>query len=268
MKQQAFNRATSADGTPIAYWCSGHGDPIVFLHGLSRSHVTWQAVAQRLSGEFTACTVDRRGRGESGDVGPYSVDREAEDVIAVAESLGGAVVLAHSISGPVALEAARVSDAIRAVILYEAWASPLSEAPPEMLEEVERLVALGRYEEAFAYGESPEDAERERQQPEYAERIATAPTWVREIRGWERYWQEHPLDDDGWRTLEKPMLLLVGERNRDEMGPSAERFAQHLPHASLRVLDGQGHNAEREAPDLVAAALRTWLGGLDVPTGR
>jgi pimeloyl-ACP methyl ester carboxylesterase len=258
----AFKRATSADGTPIAYWCSGHGDPIVFVHGLSRSHVTWQAVAERLSDEFTACTVDRRGRGESGDVGSYSVQREAEDVVAVGEALGRAVVLAHSISGPFALEAARASDAIRAVILYEAWASPLSEVPPEMLDEVERLVALGRYEDAFAYGESPEDVERERQMPEYAERVATAPTFSREIRGWDEYWNEHPVEDDGWRALEKPVLLLAGERNRDGMGPPAELFAQRLPQASVRVLDGQGHNAEREAPDLVAAVLRSWVASL------
>jgi pimeloyl-ACP methyl ester carboxylesterase len=231
----------------------------VFIHGLSRSHVTWQSVAERLSDEFTACTVDRRGRGESRDVGPYTFEREAEDVVAVGEALGRAVVFAHSISGPFALEAARASDAIRAVILYEAWASPLSEVPPEMLDEVERLVALGRYEDAFNYGDSPEDVESERQMPEYAERVATAPTFVREIRGWDEYWREHPVEDDAWRALEKPVLLLVGEHNRDGMGPPAERFAQHLPQASVQVLEGQGHNAEREAPDLIAAALRSWL---------
>jgi pimeloyl-ACP methyl ester carboxylesterase len=112
--------------------------------GLSESHVSWQPVAERLSSEFTACTIDRRGRGESGDGMPYALQREIEDVTAVAATLGRVVVLAHSIAGPFALEAAMTSDAVRAVILYEAWASPLSERPIEIVEEIERLVSLGR----------------------------------------------------------------------------------------------------------------------------
>ena len=254
---------TSADGTNIAYWRLGSGNSILFVHGLSGSHVNWQPVAESLSGEFTACTMDRRGRGASGDGAPYALEREIEDVVAVAETRGRVVVLAHSLAGPFALEAAMTSNAVRAVILYEAWPSPMSEMPREVLEGIERLVSLGRYEEAFHYGDPPEEIEQTRQLPDYVERVATVHTFPREIRGWERYWQQHPVEDKRWRALEKPVLLLYGERNSDGMEAPAQRFGERLPQATITVLAGQGHAAYNEAPYLVAEAVRTWLRNLD-----
>ena len=268
MENLTSTHATSADGTKIAYWCFGRGKSILFVHGLSGSHVNWQPVAERLSGEFTACTMDRRGRGESGDCTPYAFEREIEDVAAVAATLGRVVVFAHSLAGPLALEAARTSDAVRAVILYEAWASPLSEMPRDVLEGIERLVSLGRYEEAFNYGDPPEEIEQTRLLADYVDRVATAHTFPREIRGWERYWQEHPVEDERWRAIEKPVLLLCGERDRNTMEPPAQRFAEHLPHATIKVLAGQGHTAYNEAPEVVAEVVRSWLGNLNVARDR
>jgi len=268
MANLTATHATSADGTKIAYWCVGRGDSILFVHGLSGSHVNWQPVAERLSGEFTACTMDRRGRGESGDGTPYALEREIEDVGAVASTVGRVVVLAHSLAGPLALEAARTSDAVRAVILYEAWASPLSEMPREVLEGIERLVSLRRYEEAFNYGDPPEEIEQTRLLPDYVERVATVHTFPREIRGWERYWQQHPVEDERWRAFEKPVLLLFGELSRDGMEPPAQRFAERLPRATIKVLAGQGHTAYREAPDVVAEVVRSWLGTLNTARNR
>jgi len=258
----AVSEATSADGTQIACWCFGRGDPILFVHGMSESHVNWQPVAERLSSTFAVCTMDRRGRGASSDAMPYAFEREIEDVTAVAVTLGRVVVLAHSIAGPFALEAAMTSDAIRAVILYEAWASPPTEMPPEMLEEIERLISLGRYEEVFNYGNSPEEIEASRQLPDYADRLAAVPTFPREIRGWQRYWQHHPVDNERWRALGKPVLLLIGDENRESVMPAAQDFAERLPHASIGLLKGQGHFAYRDAPDLVVAAVRPWLDSL------
>lgn len=263
MSQATVRRAMSADGTRLATWCSGLGDPILFVHGMSESHVNWQPVAERLSSAFTVCTMDRRGRGKSGDGAPYAFAREAEDVAAVAATLGQVVVLAHSVAGPFALEAAMASDAVRAVILYEAWSSPPTEMPTETLEEIEHLVSLGRYDEVFTYGNAPEEIERSRRLPDYADRLAAVPTFPREIRGWQGYWQQHPIHDERWRALDKPVLMLIGELNRDYVEPAALRFAEHLPQATIRILDGQGHFAYQEAPDLVAAVLRPWLDGLD-----
>lgn len=54
-----------------------------------------------------AVTVDRRGRGDSGDTKPFAPEREAEDIAAVVAAVGGsAALLGHSSGALVALLAA------------------------------------------------------------------------------------------------------------------------------------------------------------------
>jgi pimeloyl-ACP methyl ester carboxylesterase len=73
---------------------------------------------------FTVLAVDRRGRGGSDDDGAYAIEREFEDLAAVADHAGeGACVLGHSFGAICALEApllARLlARPLRALVLYE-----------------------------------------------------------------------------------------------------------------------------------------------------
>ena len=253
---------TSQDGTPIAYWSSGHGRPILIVHGLGASHLSWMPFVDALRDACTVCTYDRRGRGESGDDAPYAFEREVDDLLAVATALGAEVVLGHSLGGALALEAALTSDSIRALIVVEGWASPLTTIPDDVLEGIERLVSDGRLADAFHYGDSPEDVEVARELPDYAQRVASVHTYPREIRGWERYWLEHPVDDDRWRGLDRPVLLLLGEQGQESTKPPAELLAQRMPSATIRVLEGQGHQVYLESPELLAREVREWLSGI------
>lgn len=270
-RQPRVTLATSADGTLIACWCFGTGAPILIVHGLGSTHKSYEAFADQLGRNgLGGCTMDRRGRGGSGDTMPYAIEREAEDVAAVARQLGKVVVLGYSFGGPAALEAAIASDAIRAVVLFEAWGSPLDEIPAEVIDGIERLAAAGRYEEAFNYGDSPEEIQNSRQLPDYAERVSIVHLTPRELRAWEQYWQGHPIEDERWRSLDKPVLLLVSEHNRNGMERPALRLAARLPVATVRVIEGQGHAAYREAPGLLAAAVESWVDTLpdaDTPDG-
>jgi haloacetate dehalogenase len=74
----------------------GSGPPLVLLHGHPRTHVTWNAVADLLAGEYTVICPDLRGYGQSGkpptDAGhtPYSKRAMAGDVVALLRELGHA----------------------------------------------------------------------------------------------------------------------------------------------------------------------------------
>jgi hypothetical protein len=48
-----------------------------------------QARTGPLSERFTVYSYDRRGRGDSGDTAPYSIEREIEDLAAVIDAAGG-----------------------------------------------------------------------------------------------------------------------------------------------------------------------------------
>jgi pimeloyl-ACP methyl ester carboxylesterase len=53
---------TAVDGTPIAYWRSGEGSPLVLVHGTAADHGRWRPVLPVFGERFTVCAVDRRRR--------------------------------------------------------------------------------------------------------------------------------------------------------------------------------------------------------------
>ena len=111
---------TSRDGTPIAYERCGNGLPLVLIHGAAADHTRWTPLLQELEKRFTVYAIDRRGRGESGDVGPYRVEREYEYVVAVVNSIPGPVnLLGHSYGVICSLEASLKVSNLRKLILYE-----------------------------------------------------------------------------------------------------------------------------------------------------
>src|SRR6476619_8608252 len=76
-------KATSADGTTIAFEAYGTGPVAVVVGGAFCDRGAFRDLAQAL-GELglTGVTYDRRGRGDSGDTQPYAVAREVEDLTA------------------------------------------------------------------------------------------------------------------------------------------------------------------------------------------
>jgi PHP family Zn ribbon phosphoesterase len=65
----------------------------VLIHGTGIDHSYWDPVAPELGRHFTVYSVDRRGRGYSGDTAPYAIQREFEDVAAMVASIAGDVFL-------------------------------------------------------------------------------------------------------------------------------------------------------------------------------
>ena len=75
----------SNDGTTIAYETTGSGPPLVLVDGALcyRDCGPSRPLAEQLAADFTVVTY---GRGESGDGGPYAVEREVEDLEALIEA--------------------------------------------------------------------------------------------------------------------------------------------------------------------------------------
>src|SRR5215475_4447735 len=97
-----MNTTESKDGTLIAFDRSGEG-PAVILVGGAFQHRAFDPqnadLASRLAKRFTVFHYDRRGRGDSGDTPPYAVEREVEDLQALAAAAGDPVSVYGSSSG-------------------------------------------------------------------------------------------------------------------------------------------------------------------------
>lgn len=183
---RSLEHVVSRDGTPIAVWKSGGGPPLVLVHGAAADHSRWAPVLGALGEHFTVLALDRRGRGQSGDSAVYAIEREYEDVAAVAEWVGDQVsVLGHSYGAVCALEAARLTGAITRLVLYE---GPLGflQTDPDVVARLRALLDAGQADELLGLfmrevaGLTAEQVELLRSLPAWEARLAVAGTIPRE----------------------------------------------------------------------------------------
>lgn len=247
---------TSKDGTRIAYWRSGAGPPLLLVHGMVADHsTTWQFVRPELEQHFTVYAMDRRGRGGSGDSPTHELQREAEDVATVVDSIDQPVnVLAHSHGGLCVLEAALLTANLRRLIIYEGVALRGADVfSPGAADRLEAMLEVGNVEGmlvAFLRDEAnipPEEIDLLRSQGDaWAMRLQNAPTVPREIRATVRY----GFEPERFRRMQTPTLLLVGEDSRPLELENARAVAAALPDARVVVLPGQQHVAMYTAPEI------------------
>jgi len=104
--------AVSKDGTPISYEVFGAGEPtLVFVHGWSCDGRYWRAQVPEFAKRFRVVVLDLAGHGHSGmSRAKYTMGSFGEDVRAVTEATGSqrAILIGHSMGGPVIAEAARL----------------------------------------------------------------------------------------------------------------------------------------------------------------
>src|SRR5712692_5102137 len=139
--------ATSRDGTPIAYRRTGEGPSLVIVGGALSDHTSAGALADELGRDLSVIAYDRRGRGESGASPPWSLEREIEDLHALADLDGGPVfVYGHSSGAVLSIEAALAGLPVRRLVVYEPpYVTDPSDdhAPPADLADRLRAVLAG-----------------------------------------------------------------------------------------------------------------------------
>jgi pimeloyl-ACP methyl ester carboxylesterase len=254
------HRATSTDGTGIAWWSSGTGPDLLLVHGTTADHTRWEPMLPLLEPHVTVQAMDRRGRGGSGDAPDFALEREVEDVVAVVEAIGRRVdVFGHSQGALYVLEALLRTSAIRRAVLYE----PAFEygAPPDLRRRLADLVAAGRREEAVTTfltdmaGLTPEQIERSRALPAWASRVAAAHTIVRE----EEVSAAYRFDATRFAGCDVPVLLLDGTESPPELREATARAARALPNSRVVPLVGHGHVAMLADPGLVVRETLAFL---------
>jgi len=89
----------------LAYTETGHGPPLIVLHGLFGSKRNWASIARRLSADYRVLTVDLRNHGESPWDPAMDYPTMAEDVARLVRRHAGgrATLVGHSMGGKVAM---------------------------------------------------------------------------------------------------------------------------------------------------------------------
>jgi pimeloyl-ACP methyl ester carboxylesterase len=264
-------RVTAPDGTAIAVFRSGTAGspPLVLVHGASADHTTFRVLGPRLAATHDLFAIDRRGRGASGDTLPYAIEREFEDVAAVADAvatLTGHVrvdVFGHSYGGRCALGAALLTSSIGRVISYEGAPTPPGERYGDagLADELAALAEAGANErllERFmteVVGMSAADLERYRADPVWPRRVAAAPTIARELRV--EAGAGAGLDRLG--AVRQPVLQLLGSASVAAFASATHGLDQRLRDGRVVTIPGARHAAHHTHPDAVVEAIHAFL---------
>jgi pimeloyl-ACP methyl ester carboxylesterase len=261
-----MEKVTSPDGTRIAYYRGGAGSPLILVHGTGAASTRWTPLFPALEEHFSVVAVDRRGRGESGDGNTYAIQREFEDVAAVADAIGEpAHVLGHSFGGLCALEAGLLTRNVGKLVLYET-PIPLPGVPlyPEgVIDRLQALLDAGDREGVLTrfihevVGMPPHEFALFRSSPAWPVRLAAAHTLPREMRALERY----QFDAPRFKALHTPTLLLLGGDSPHFFKAASEAVDTALPNSRIAVMPGQRHIAMDTAPDLFLHEVLTFLIG-------
>ena len=243
------------------YMDQGSGQPIVFIHGLGESALSWRNQLEHFSKTHRVIAMDLRGHGSSrGGEESISMKQFADDCVALIDALG--ISRAHfvglSMGGLVLQEMAKsaqqrmlsLSLCNTAAFVGDGAAGKL----PERLAKIDETSMddmadfIVRTCMPYAYDQSVYDAafaifRANRKQPYKA---ATVATFSVDFRG----------------TLENitvPTHVLTGEFDQSTPVSAAKYIHEHISGSELSILSGVGHLSKLENPQLFNSSVGAFI---------
>lgn len=220
---------------------------MLLVHGTAGLSGDWQLAIPHLQSHFTVVTMDRRGRGMSGDGSEYSMDREADDILGVLDAVDADVLVGHSFGALCSILAATRTDRLRRLVLYE----PPIGVTHDGIAGLEEVVGARDYERALAgflriAGATREQLEQLRRSEAWPVLLGTVPTIPRELRA-AASWQ-HPGG-----PISVPTLFLVGgDTTSDVYLGTLDELQAAFRCARRELIPGELHLAQVFAPEALA----------------
>jgi pimeloyl-ACP methyl ester carboxylesterase len=264
-----MNRVTSKDGTSIAYDRTGAGPALILVGGGLDDGSENAPLAPELAESFTVYNYARRGRGDSGDTLPYTLEREIEDIEALlAEAGGTAHLYGVSSGGALVLETAAAGIAVDKLAVYEVPYNMADDWPQRWRDYVDQLEAVlaeglrGDALELFMQlaGSSEEDIAGARSSPFWPVMEDLAPTLAYDAA----CLGDGQPPTDRLARITQPTLVATGVDARLPgaaawvlaLDPAADAIAASIPHAQRQTFEGQSHAAD---PKVVAPILEQFF---------
>lgn len=257
--------------------CLGHGEPVLYLHGVSARGDTWRPVAETVVGRARAWLPDLLGRGASTPRPDVAYDLAAEvgrlerllDLLAVAEAAdtdgpvrAPRVLVGHSHGAALALALAARRPVVRGLLLsnpVSPWvrrpraldalaAAPVRRAVARTLAPLARPFARAVLARAGGPAYRPAPDRVDAYAAPYRDPVR-AETLMRVLADW------RPAELDG-HLPGRPLDVRIVTGAHDPRIPvrTARRLAERLS-AAFTVLDDGGHVLPEQHPETLAAEL-------------
>jgi pimeloyl-ACP methyl ester carboxylesterase len=234
------------NGISIHYAISGHGSPVIFLHGGLANIDYWGNQVPAVAARHTVILMDSRGHGRSTrDTRPYGYDLMADDVIALMDSLKipKADIVGWSDGGILGLDLAmRYKDRIGKVFAFAA-----NTVTSGVKDGVEKNPTFAAY--------------IERAGREYRTLSATPDDYNAFVEQISRMWAEQPnWSDAQLKAIDTPVLVVDGDHDEAIKREHTEYIAATIPHAGLLILPNVSHFAFLQDPEQFNFAILHFLG--------
>jgi len=243
----------------------GDGPMVVLLHGQPGVGQDWGRVVDALDGGLRLLVPDRPGYGRTG--GPAGgCAANADAVIELLDRFGAerVVVVGHSWGGAVALDLAqRHADRVTAIVLVASVGGAgsiglvdrLVAAPvvgPVLAAGTLAALRAGRIRRVVAAVAAP----RDRSAVDSLADGSLGP-WRSVVAEQRALLRELPAISARLDRIDVPAVVLIGDADRVVSPASQEALAGRLRHAEVIHAHGYGHLLPREAPEVVAQAIRS-----------
>ncbi len=257
----------TADGR-LAYHESGHGEPLVLLHGGFLDHHLWDDQITALASRYRVIAPDARGHGRSANATrPF---RPTDDVAALLRHLdtGPAVLAGVSMGAGTATDTAlEHPDLVGALVVSGAGTSEPTFTDPWTLAALQQwtgAMAAGDLEASIdgitLFAAGPARSLDDLDQSVVARLRDMARRTMSRHQPGERDWTE-PVQDtwDRAAKIAVPVLAIVGALDSPDHIRMAERLVSLVPDGRTTVIEGTAHYPNLERPDAFQQALLAFL---------
>lgn len=257
----------TVEGFTMAYEEQGQGEAVVLLHGFCGSSAYWEKIGPMLADEYRVIMPDLRGHGSTdAPMGAYTIERMADDVVALMDRLGVSkfTLLGHSMGGYVTLSLAqRYAERLKGFGLIHSTAYPDGEEAKE--KRLQAVATIGNkgitpFVDGLVPGLfAPELRETLTEEVNRAKEIGYK-TPPQGASGAALAMRERADRRDVLSSTVLPVLLVAGEN--DAVIPIERTFTTEGPSVTKAVIKGAGHMSMYEAPEQLAAVIRDYLSGV------
>ncbi|NVZ13468.1 MULTISPECIES: alpha/beta fold hydrolase [unclassified Pseudomonas] len=235
----------AVNGIKVYYTKTGHGSPVILLHGGLSNSDYWGNQVKALAAKHTVISLDSRGHGRSSrDENPFGYDLMADDVVAVLDSLKipRADIVGWSDGAIIGIDLAlRHPDRIGKVFAFAA-----NTQTSGVKDGVEKNPTFA----AFI----------ERAGKEYARHSPTPKEYDAFVEQISHMWASQPnWTDAQLASIKTPILIVDGDHDEAIKREHTEYIAATIPGAGLLILPNTSHFAFLQDPTLFNAALLDFL---------
>lgn len=198
----------TVNNVTLYYEVVGSGAPLVLVHGNEETHAIFDRAVPLLAEHFTCYLLDSRGHGQSQKVEEYHYEDMAEDVYQFIQALGLEHVTYYGFS----------DGGIIGLLL--------ASKHPKLLD---KMIISGANTRPDAVSK-------------WLTGLFKAVNFIHRKPLFELVLNEPHISREQLQAIETPTLVLAG--SKDLVFEENTRFiAESIPHATLRILPGEGHSS-------------------------